>query len=160
MSEEKKKISRRDAMGMLGKGVAAAAVTGAVLSGASTANAQTNTNLDFVVKHYRSYLQSTPGYAWASRIIVQDKTRTYQCTVFFMKDENSLPVNTVSADGLSGQLYYPYSRMTEITDFLRYERPIRLTIVAGNGIGTLSNELDEQVGDHDFKLKRLLNYTP
>ncbi len=57
-----------------------------------------------------------------------------------MKDEQNIPANTVSVDGNSGELYYPYSRMAEIRDFFRYERPIRLTIVAGNGIGTLSNE--------------------
>ena len=77
-----------------------------------------------------------------------------------MKDENNIPANTVSADGNSGELYYPYSRMAEIREFMRNERPIRLTIVGGNGIGTLSNEKDEKPGDHDLRLSRLVNDTP
>lgn len=158
MSNEKKTYNRRDAVGIIGKTVAAAAVAGTVISTTETVNAQSSVNLDFKIKFYRSYLQT--GYAWASRIIVMDETRTYQCTIFFMKDENNIPPNTVAADGLYGELYYPYSRMAELRDFFRYERPIRLTIVAGNGIGTISNELDEKPGDHDLRLSRLVNNTP
>lgn len=157
---DKNEYTRRDALGLIGKGVAAAAVTGVVLNGTKKASAQSTTNLDFVIKDYRAYLQSAPQFAWASRIIVGDETFTQQCTIFFMKDEQNVPSNTVSADGNSGELYYPYSRMAEIREFMRNERPIRLTIVAGNGIGTLSNDKDERPGDHDLRLSRLLNNTP
>jgi hypothetical protein len=37
----------------------------------------------------------------------------------------------------------------EIRDFLRYEKPIRVTVVASNGIATLSTDEYESVGNHD-----------
>jgi len=157
MTEEKKTYTRRDAVGMIGKGVAAAAVAGTVLSTAKTTNAQSASVLDFVVKTYRAYMPSAPQYGWTAQIIIQDETRSLQCSVLFWKDEDNIPANTVEADGVSGKLYYPASRLSDIRDFLRYERPVRLTIVGGNGIGTLSNDLDENPGDHDFKLRKLLN---
>ena len=144
-------------MGMIGKSVAAAGVTGAVLSGANEVSAQTATNLDFVVKDYRAYMQSAPQFQWTTQIIVRSGDFTKQCTLYFWKDEANLPANSVAADGLSGAMYYPESRLAEIRDFMRYERPIRLTIVGGNGIGTLANESDERPGDHDLRLRRLLN---
>ncbi len=44
----------------------------------------------------------------------------------------------------------------EIRDFLRYERPVGVTIVGGNGIGTIANWQDEKPGDHDLRLSRLI----
>ncbi len=160
MSErEEKKISRRDAAGLIGKGVAAAAVAGVVLGTTKKASAQSGTNLEFVIKDYRAYVQSAPQFGWTTQIIVRNSEFTKQCTIYFWKDEANVPANTVAPDGLSGALYYPNSRLAEIRDFLRYERPVRLTIVASNGIGTLGNDKDENPGDHDFKLRRLLNNT-
>ncbi|NNE68047.1 MAG: hypothetical protein HKN33_15905 [Pyrinomonadaceae bacterium] len=160
MNSKKKEYTRRDAVGLIGKGVAAAAVTSAVLGTAKEVKAQGAVNLEFVIKDYRAYMQSAPQFQWTTQIIVRSGDFTKQCTLYFWKDEANLPANTVAADGLSGAMYYPESRLAEIRDFMRYERPIRLTIVAGNGIGTLANDADEKPGDHDLRLSRLVNNTP
>ncbi len=62
-SKQENEYTRREALGLIGKGVAAAAVTGVVLNSAKTVSAQSGTNLDFVIKDYRAYLQSAPQFS-------------------------------------------------------------------------------------------------
>lgn len=158
--ENKNDVSRRKALGLLGKGLTAAAVTGVVLNSNKNVSAQSTNTLDFVIQDYRAFVQSAPQFAWTTQIIVRSPDFNQQCTIRFMKDEQNIPANTVSVDGNSGVLHYPKSRLAEIRDFLRYERPVRLTIVGSNGIATLSNDADEKPGDHDLRLSRLLNNNP
>lgn len=157
-NNKKKDISRRDALGLIGKGVAAAAVTGVVLNSTKNVRAQSANTLDFVVDNYRSFMRSSNS-DWASQIIVRSPDNLQQCSIFFIKAGENIPANTVSVDGNNGVVYFPAGRTSEIRDFLRYERPIRITVVGSSGIATLSNDKDEDPGDHDFKLRRLLNHT-
>ena len=158
MSKKKKEISRRKALGWVGKGVAAATVAGTITTSAEEVQAQSSTEtLDFQIKYYRAFMPSAPQYGWSAQIILQDETRTKQCSVLFWKDEDNIPANTVEPGALNGKLHYPASRLMEIREFIRNERPIGVTIVGGNGIGTIANWNDEKPGDHDLRLSRLLN---
>ena len=152
-------INRREALGLIGKGVAAAAVTGVVLNATKDTSAQSANVLDFVIKDYRSFMRSSNSF-WTSQIIVRSPDFNQQCSILFVKDGETIPMNTVSADGNNGMVHFPTSQTAEIREFLRYERPIRITVVGSNGIATISNDQDENPGDHDFKFRRLLNNTP
>jgi len=158
-NESNDKYTRRDALGLIGKGVAAVAVTGVVLSSTKDVSAQSASILDFEINNYRSFMRSSNSI-WTSQIIVRSPDNLQQCSVFFIKEGETLPANTVSADGNNGAVHFPTSQTAEIREFLRYERPIRITVVGSNGIATISNDKDENPGDHDFKLRKLLNNTP
>jgi hypothetical protein len=144
MKENNEKLTRREALGTFGTVLAATAVVGLA---SQTANAQTTT-LDFVVANYRAYLHSAPQYNWESRIYLGDGiSRT--CVLYFMKDGQTIPANTIAVNLLSANVYFPRTRFAEIRDFLRYEKPLRITVVS-NGIATLGNDENELIGDLDI----------
>ena len=112
-------------------------------------HAQSST-LSFLVDTYRAYYHSAPQYSWETRIYLYSADHAQYCVHFFMKDGQTIPANTVSATGNSASVYFAHSRLAEIREFLRNERPVRVTIVGSNGIATLSNEDYELVGDGDI----------
>lgn len=146
MSENSNKLSRREALGTLGKVLAATAVVGLAKQ---NAEAQTQI-LDFTVEKYRAFKYSAPQYNWEARIILYDLSQSKSCSLFFMKEGQTIPPNTVAANLLSANVYFPRNCFQEIRDFLRYEKPVRITVVGSNGIATLSNEEYELVGDLDI----------
>lgn len=148
MAKDKKTYSRRDALDLIGKGVIASALAGTFLSNAQTTEAKAYLTLDFVVKDYRVYIHSAPQYSWTSRMYLRSANGK-SCTIYFMKDGQTIPGNSVSSNGISGKIYFPHNRYEEIREFLRYEKPVRLTLVGSNGIATLSNDSYELVGDLD-----------
>jgi hypothetical protein len=136
-------ISRREALGTIGTALAATAVIGLANQ---TAQAQ-NITFQFVVDSYRAYLHSAPQYNWESRIYLFGEGKS--AGILFMKDEIAIPANTIATNQLSANVYFPKSRFAEIRDFLRYEKPVRLTVVS-NGIATLGNDDNELIGDLDI----------
>jgi hypothetical protein len=147
MSEKTNKITRREALGTLGTVLAATAVVGLVVE---TANAQVAQVFDLSVEKYVIYLNSAPQYNWESRIYLYDATLSKSCIVYFMKDGQAIPANTVAANLMSAAVYFPKNRYTEIIDFLRREKPITMKVVGSNGIATLANGEYELVGDLDI----------
>lgn len=146
MSENKKTLSRREAIGSLGTVLATAAVVG-IATGSADAQTQI---FDLTVDKYRALIYSAPQYSWESRIILYDVSQSKSCSLFFMKDGQTIPPNTVAANLISANVYYPRARFVEIRDFLRYEKPVRITVVGSNGIASLSNDEYELVGDLDI----------
>lgn len=144
MSENSEKLTRREALGTLGTVIATTAVIGIA---SQTAQAQ-NITLDFVITSYRAYLHSAPQYTWDSRIALGDGISKL-CNLYFMKDGQTIPANTIGSNQLSANVYFPRSRFEEIRDFLRYEKPVRITVVS-NGIATFSNDDAELIGDLDI----------
>lgn len=137
-------LNRREALASLGKVVAAAAV----VSVAST-EAFAQSSLTFLVATYRAYHQSAPQYSWETRIYLYNEGASQYVILHFMKDGQTIPANTINANGLSGSVYFPATRMAEIRELLRNEKRLRLTI-ATNGIATLFNETYEPIGDADL----------
>ena len=146
LTENTEKYTRREALGSLGKVVAASAIGLAVMN--KNVQAQ-SLNLDFVVANYRTYLTSSTQYIWESRIFLYSGAGA-TCAIHFIKDGGAVPANSVSSNGLLAYVYFPRYRFAEIRDFLRYEKPVRITVVASNGIATLGNEYDELIGDYDI----------
>jgi hypothetical protein len=144
---EQNKITRRDALGTLGTVLAATAVVGLVVE---TTNAQAAQVFDLSVEKYVIYLNSAPQYNWESRIYLYDATLSKSCIVYFMKDGQVIPANTVAANLMSAAVYFPKIRYAEIIDFLRHEKPITMKVVGSNGIATLANSDYELVGDLDI----------
>jgi hypothetical protein len=145
-AKNSEKYTRREALGTIGQVVAASAIGLAVMS--QTAQAQ-SLNLDFVVAYHRTYLHSYAQYSWESRIFLYSGTGA-TCALHFIKDGVTIPANSVSSNGLLAYVYFPRHRFAEVRDFLRYEKPVRITVVASNGVATLGNEYDELVGDYDI----------
>lgn len=146
MTQDVKKLTRRDALTALGT----AAAAGVLMTATSReVHAQAST-LSFVVDSYRAYYYSAPQYSWEARINLYSADHGQQCVLYFMKDGETMPANTVSAGGNSANVYFAHGRLGEIREFLRNERPVRATIVGSNGIATLSNEDYELVGDGDI----------
>jgi hypothetical protein len=146
MTHDRKKITRRDALTALGT----AAAAGVLMTATSReVHAQAST-LSFIVDTYRAYYHSAPQYSWEARIILYSADHAQQCVLYFMKEGQAMPANTVSAGGNSANVYFAHSRLGEIREFLRNERPVRVTIAVSNGIATLSNEDYELVGDADI----------
>ncbi len=148
MKNEKKKYTRRDVINLLGKGAVASVVGASLLGNAGNIEAKAIQTLDFVIKDYRVYIHSAPQYSWSSRIYLRS-SKGKSCTIYFMKEGQNLPPNQVSSTGNSGKIYFSENKYSEIRDFLRYEKPVRLTVVGTNGIATLSNDNYEAVGDYD-----------
>lgn len=144
MSETKERLNRRDALATLGK-VAAAALVVPAASGEAFAQS----NFSFLISTYRAYHQSAPQYSWETRIYVYNEGVSQYGLLHFMKEGQALPANAISANGLSGNIYFPYSRLSEIRELLRNEKRLRLTL-ATNGIATISNETYEAIGDADI----------
>jgi hypothetical protein len=142
MSEDKNKISRREALGTLGTVLAATAVGGLV---SETAQAQA-ASFEFVVTKYRAYIYS--AFSQESLILMQDGTGK-QALLNFRKDGVALPANSLSANQLVAQAHFPLSRFDEIRDFLRYEKPVRF-VLTSTGIASISNDSDELIGDFDI----------
>lgn len=147
ISEDSTRYTRRAALGTIGKAAAASVIGLAVMS--KTAQAQA-LNLDFAVESYRVFTYSAPQYNYESRIFLYNYAVGANCYLYFMKDGQTIPTNTVAANGLSANVYFPRNRFADIRDFLRYEKPVRITVVASNGIATLSNDHNELIGDHDI----------
>ena len=145
MTNEKTDMNRREALTKLGMAAAAAVV---VTAAGNNVQAQT-ANLTFLIATYRAYHQSAPQYSWETRIYVYNEGVSQYGQLFFMKEGQALPANTISANGLSGNIYYPISRLSEIRELLRNEKRLRLTL-ATNGIATISNETYEPIGDADL----------
>lgn len=146
MSENNQnKISRRDALGTIGAVVASAAVVGLV---SKTVQAQ-STSISFVIDTYQSYIRSSTQYNYDSFMFLYDTIKTRWVALYFMKEGQVIPANTVADDFQTAKVYFPNSKFAEIRDFLRYEKPARITVVKSNGIATLHNEEYELVGDLD-----------
>ena len=147
MLDRKEKLSRRDALATLGKTAAAAAV----LATAAARNVQAQSaTLSFVIDTYRVYYHSAPQYDWEVRIYLYSPGMSQQCYLYFMKEGEAIPANTVAANGNSASVYFRSGRLADIRELLRNERPLRVTVNGTNGIATLSNEDYELVGDADL----------
>ena len=145
MSDRKEKLTRREALTTLGTATAAAVIVSAT---AKSMHAQSSV-LSFVVDTYRAYYYSAPQYSYECRIFLYNAGLSQYCTLIFMKDGQTIPANTVAAGGNSASVHYPHFRLAEIREFLRNERPLRVSVNGGNGIATLSNEEYELIGDAD-----------
>ena len=139
--KNKNTINRREALTMLGA-ASAVGIAGAAFTG--EAYAQTS-SLSFVVRTYRLHIQPNPQYSWTARLIV--KNAPYQCSLLFIKTGNSIPQNSISLDGLSGNFYLPENMLESVMELVRREAPIRLTIAGGSLIGTIANEQDQEPGN-------------
>lgn len=145
MSEKTTNLNRREALATLGKATAAAVL---VTAASKKVNAQ-STTLSFVIDTYRAYYYSAPQYSYECRIFLYSAGNAQSCILQFVKEGQTIPANTVAAGGASANVYFAHSRLPEIREFLRNERPVRVTVVGSNGIATLSNEDYELVGDGD-----------
>ena len=146
MSDRKEKLTRREALSALGTATAAAMIVSAA---AKTGHAQSSV-LSFVIDTYRAYYYSALQYNYDARIILYSAGNAQNCSLYFMKEGQSIPSNTVSVSGVSANVYFDSSRLGHVRELLRNERPMRLTVNGTNGIATLSNEDYELVGDGDI----------
>jgi hypothetical protein len=146
MSKNTNKLTRREALGTLGTVLAATAVVGLT---SRTAHAQVQ-SISFVIDTYQAYIRSSTQYNYDSFIFAYDTVKTRNIALYFMKDGQTIPANTVSDDLQTAKVYFPRNRFQEVKDFLRYEKPVRITVVKSNGIATLHNEDYELVGDSDI----------
>lgn len=94
---------------------------------------------------YRLYYQSAPQYSWQSRLYFYNDG-AYVGSVFFMKEGENIPANAE----VSGKprLYFPDSKFEEIMNVLRYDKPLYITLVTSNGIGTISTS-NEPIGEEE-----------
>jgi hypothetical protein len=145
-SNNDEKPNRRQMLTALGGAAAAAAI---VVSATGKAHAQSLT-LSFVVDRYRAYYHSAPQYNWEARIYLYSVGPDQSCVLYFMKEGEAIPANTVSANGNSANVYFRNGRLAEVREFLRNERPVRIGVAGSNGIATLSNDEFEFVGDGDI----------
>lgn len=145
MASKDEKPNRREMLTALGGAAVAAAV---VVSATGTAQAQAAT-LSFVVDRYKAYYYSAPQYGWEARIYLYSTGLDQSCVLYFMKDGETIPANTVAASGNSANVYFGSNRLADIREFLRNERPVRIGVMGSNGIATLSNDEYEFVGDSD-----------
>ncbi len=153
MSNEKKELTRRQALSTMGKAAAATVIGAAALNTEALAISDTEsrvTTISFVVGSYTAYLHSAPQYSWESRIIMFSNPMKFTYDVLFIKEGRAIPANTVDASGVYAKVHFPASRFMEVRDFLRYEKPVRVTLVGTNGIATISTNEYELIGDHDI----------
>ncbi|MCY1719635.1 hypothetical protein OU798_04740 [Prolixibacteraceae bacterium Z1-6] len=94
---------------------------------------------------YRLYYHSAPQYSWQSRLYLYNNGAYVGC-VFFMKEGVSIPANT-EASG-KPRLNFPASKFEEIMNMLRHEKPLYITLVPTNGIGTISTS-SEPIGEEE-----------
>ncbi len=94
---------------------------------------------------YRLYYHSTPRYNWQSRLYFYSDG-AYVGSVFFMKEGEIIPENIMV--GQHPRLYFPSVKFQEIMNILRHEDPLYLTLVATNGIGTISTS-NEPIGEEE-----------
>jgi hypothetical protein len=146
MLQNTNKLTRREVLGTLGTVLATTAVVGLV---SETAQAQVQ-SISFVIDTYQAYIRSSIQYNYDSFIFAYDTVKTRNVALFFMKDGQAIPANTVSDDLQIAKVYFPRNHFQEIKDFLRYEKPVRITVVKSNGIATLHNEDYELIGDLDI----------
>jgi hypothetical protein len=94
---------------------------------------------------YRLYYQSAPQYSWQSRLYLYNGG-SYVGSIFFMKEGVSIPTNLE----ISGKprLHFPASKFEEIMNIFRHEKPLYLTLVSSNGIGTISTS-SEPIGEEE-----------
>lgn len=132
-------FSRRDAIGLLGKGI----LTGAIgMAFTGRVSAQT-LSLSFVVRDYILYIQPNPQYSWSARLIVRNAP--YQCSLIFIRPDLAIPQNSVASNGLSGNFYLPESMLEPVMGLIRSQSPLRVTI-SSSLIGTIANDEDEAPG--------------
>ena len=94
---------------------------------------------------YRLYYHSAPQYQWQSRLYLYNDG-SYEGSIFFMKDGVDIPANTDI--GGKPRLYFPTSKFEEIMNVLRHEKPLYISLVLSNGIGTISTS-NEPVGEEE-----------
>ena len=94
---------------------------------------------------YRLYYHSAPQYSWQSRAYLY-KSGAYVGSLFFMKEGVNIPAN-IEVGG-KPRLYFPSSKFEEIMNVLRHEKPLYITLVASNGIGTISTS-NEPIGEEE-----------
>jgi len=94
---------------------------------------------------YRLYYHSAPQYNWQSRLYLYNGG-TYVGSVFFMKEGVNIPANAE----VSGKprLNFPASKFDEIMKVLWHEKPLYITLVPSNGIGTISSS-SEPIGEEE-----------
>lgn len=106
--------------------------------------AESNPTLSFVITHYRLYIQPAPQYSWSSRLLVRNSSQ--HCQLIFIKTGNTIPQNSVSADGMSGTFFLPESMLDPVMELVRKSSSVRVTIAGTSLIGTISNNLEEIPG--------------
>lgn len=144
--EKNEQLNRRQALTKLGMVTAAT-----VIAAAASKNVKAqSTTLSFVIDTYRAYNYSAPQYNYECRIYLYSAGNAQTCILQFMKEGQTIPANTVAVGGASANVYFAHSRLPEIREFLRNERPVRITVVGSNGIASLGNEDYELVGDADI----------
>lgn len=146
MSENIGKLTRREALGTFGTVLAASAVVGLA---SKNVQAQVQ-SLNFTVEKYQIHFRSAAQYSFDSFIFLYDTSYTKNVAVYFMKEGQTIPVNTVADDLQTAKVYFGRNMFQEVCNFLRHEKPVRITVVKTNGIATLYNEGYELVGDLDI----------
>lgn len=94
---------------------------------------------------YRLYYHSAPQYGWQSRLYLYNDG-AFVGSIFFMKDGVNIPAN-VEVDG-HPRLHFPASKFEEIMNILRHEKPLYISLVPSNGIGTISTS-GEPIGEEE-----------
>ena len=94
---------------------------------------------------YRIYYQTTPRYNWQARVYLYND-REFAGAIYFMKDGNCLPGNTVHSG--CPRLHFHASKFNDIMNMMRHESPLYISLVPENGIGTLSTT-DEPIGEEE-----------
>ena len=94
---------------------------------------------------YRLYYHSAPQYQWQSRLYLYNNG-AYVGSVFFMKKGVNIPANVESAG--NPILYFPAANFEEIMNILRHEKPLYISLVPSNGIGTISTS-SEPIGEEE-----------
>ena len=94
---------------------------------------------------YRLYYHSAPQYNWQSRLYLYNNG-AYVGSIYFMKDDVSIPANDVVGD--HPRLYFPAGKFEEIMNVLRHEKPLYISLVPSNGIGTISTS-SEPIGEEE-----------
>ena len=94
---------------------------------------------------YRLYYHSAPQYQWQSRLFLY-KNGGFAGSVFFMKEGVSMPENVEI--GGQPRLHFPAAKFEEIMNVLRHEKPLYISLVPANGIGTISTT-NEPIGEEE-----------
>lgn len=94
---------------------------------------------------YRLYYYSAPQYNWDATIILL-RNGSPVASLVFMKVGQPIPANLSQ----SGQVRIHYSsiHLPNILNILRNEKPLFVSVVEGNKIGTISTT-DEPIGEEE-----------
>ena len=94
---------------------------------------------------YRLYYHSAPQYSWQSRLYLYNNG-SFVGSIFFMKEGVSIPAN-IEVGG-HARLHFPTGKFEEIMNVLRHDKPLYISLVPSNGIGTISTS-NEPIGEEE-----------